>query len=607
MHVILLSFLPQSLNSTDAIIIALFLLASLTISLIVRKKASQSGSSFFVGNRNLKWYVIGLSMVATTFAADTPLAVAELVGKKGISGNWVWWYGMIGGILTAIFFSHLWRRSRVVTENEFISLRYFGSAAKNLRIAKALYLGVFMNVVIMGWVNLAMITIFQHFFGIEAGDAFMLTAGLMVLVMIYSSISGFLGVVYTDILQFILALTASIVLAYMVLDLPEIGGLSGLKAQIPADKLAFFPSFNFDDGIEKPFLEFLTLIGVVWWASWYPGQEPGGGGYIAQRMAAAKDEKNATLATLFFQIAHICIRPWPWIIVALACMVLYPELNGDDFKNRYVFAMRDHLPNGFKGLMLVGFIGAYMSTISTHLNWGASYIVNDVIKLKRPSISGKMEVMYGRMVTILLMICAAIVCLFMDSISDMWIFIMECGAGLGLVLILRWYWWRINAWSEISATIAPAVFYTILQIINLKMSYLNSDGELISWKYAEAPYSILIVVVFTTATWLIVTYMTSGKESKEERAHLIKFYQQIRPQGKWNTIALQAKGQVNNKSLYFKFILWIAILTFGYNALFIIGNILLSNPTAIQINAVLLAVSGILSFYLIRYKNVFEN
>lgn len=607
MHVILLSFLPQSLNSTDATIIVLFLLASLAISLIVRKKAAQSGSSFFVGNRNLKWYVIGLSMVATTFAADTPLAVAELVGKDGISGNWVWWYGMIGGILTAIFFSHLWRRSRVVTENEFISLRYFGRPAKNLRIAKALYLGVFMNVVIMGWVNLAMITIFEHFFGINPQDAFILTAALMVLVMIYSTISGFLGVVYTDILQFILALTASIVLAYMVLDLPEIGGLAGLKAQIPSDKLTFFPSFTFENGIEKPFLQFLTLIGVVWWASWYPGQEPGGGGYIAQRMAAAQDEKNATLATLFFQIAHICIRPWPWIIVALACMVLYPELNGADFKNGYVFAMRDHLPNGFKGLMLVGFIGAYMSTISTHLNWGASYIVNDVIKLNKTTISDKTEVLYGRIVTVILMICAAIVCLFMDSISDMWVFIMECGAGLGLVLILRWYWWRVNAWSEIAATVAPIVFYSILQLLKLNLSYVNQDGLSVTWKYAEAPYSILIVVVCTTVTWLLVTYLTSGKESQEEREHLFQFYRQIRPQGKWKTIASQVNDQVNNNSLWLKLLLWLAILTFGFNALFIVGNILLSNPNAIQINALLLVLSGVLSFFLIRYKGVLEN
>jgi len=546
-------------------------------------------------------------MVATTFAADTPLAVAELVGDKGISGNWVWWYGMIGGILTAIFFSHLWRRSKVVTENEFISLRYFGRPAKNLRMAKAVYLGIFMNVVIMGWVNLAMITIFEHFFGVSTIEAFAITAGLMVLVMIYSSISGFLGVVYTDILQFVLALTASIVLAYMVLDLPEIGGLSGLKAKIPAEKLSFFPSFNLEDGLEKNFIQFLTLIGVVWWASWYPGQEPGGGGYIAQRMAAAKDEKNATLATLFFQIAHICIRPWPWIIVALACMVLYPELSGSDFKNGYVFAMRDYLPNGFKGLMLVGFIGAYMSTISTHLNWGASYVVNDLIKLNNPLITAKEEVNYGRLVTILLMICAAILCHFMDSISDMWVFIMECGAGLGLVLILRWYWWRINAWSEISATIAPIVFYSILQILNLQFRSIGPNNEVIAWKYAEAPYSILIVVLFTTITWLIVTYVTSGKETKAQREHLIHFYKLIRPQGIWNTIAYQTDSKTKNAGLMLKFILWIAILIFGYNALFITGNILLSNSDAIMTNVILLVISGAISAYLIQVKKVLEN
>ena len=445
----------NQLNIIDVGVIVAFLLASLGIALLVKKRANSSKNSFFVGNRNLPWFVVGISMVATTFAADTPLAVAEIVGKNGISGNWLWWYAMMGGMLTAVFFSYLWRRSKVVTENELISLRYYGKPARFLRVAKAAYLGIFINIVIMAWVNLAMLTIFKSFFNIDYFTAFTITVALMILVAIYSSISGFLGVVYTDVLQFVLAMTASIVLCYMVLDLPEIGGLKGLAEKLKPEQMNFFPS----ERTGNKWLNFLTLISVVWWASWYPGQEPGGGGYIAQRMAAAKDEKNATFASLLFQIAHICLRPWPWIIVGLSCIILYPELSGDELKNGYVYAMRDHLPQGIKGLMLVGFIGAYMSTISTHLNWGASYIVNDIIKLNKPNLKQSKEVLYGRLSTVGLMVLAAIVSTQITSISGTWLFIMECGAGLGLVLILRWYWWRINAWTEISATIAPVFFY----------------------------------------------------------------------------------------------------------------------------------------------------
>lgn len=593
------STILEALNNIDLLIIILFLVASLGISLIVRKKATAGDDSFFVGGRNLKWYVIGLSMVATTFAADTPLAVAEIVGKDGISGNWVWWYGMIGGMLTAIFFSHLWRRSRVVTENEFLSMRYYGKPAKLLRIFKAAYLGIFMNVVIMGWVNLAMFTIFQYFFGIPFETAFKVTAVLMFLVMLYSSISGFLGVVYTDILQFILAIVASMVLAYMVLDLPEIGGLEGLKSKIPAEKLSFFPSFK--GGITDKLVTFFTLTGVVWWASWYPGQEPGGGGYIAQRMAAAKDEKNANYATIFFQIAHICIRPWPWIIVALSCLVLYPELDAADFKNGYVFAMRDHLPGGFKGLMLVGFIGAYMSTISTHLNWGASYIVNDIIKLNKPQIKEKEALLLGRISTIILMILAGAISTQMNSISDAWIFIMECGAGLGLVLILRWYWWRINAWSEITATVVPVLVYSSLQILNLLLRPENSVTNL--W-FSEAPYSIILVVLFTTIAWVTVTYLTSGKESKDQREHLKNFYSKIKPQGIWNTIAYQLNTETNNRNLSGKLLLWICLLILAFNCLFITGNILLSND--IWFNAILILISAIVCWYLIKKKDILE-
>jgi len=609
----------MTLSYLDISIILVFLLASLGISIFYYNKSTVGGSSFFIGNRNLKWGVIGISMVATTFAADTPLAVAEIVGKDGISGNWLWWNGMIGGMLTAVFFSHLWRRSNVVTENEFLQLRYFGKPAKYLRVFKSIYLGVFMNVVIMGWVNLAMITVFEKFFDIPIETAFAITIGLMAIVAIYSSISGFLGVVYTDVLQFIIAMIASFALAYFVLQSDQIEGLAGLKAKLNPETLKFFPSFGNAEngsGLSLSFENFIAFFGIIWWASWYPGQEPGGGGYIAQRMASAKDEKNATLATIFFQVAHIVIRPWPWIIVGLACLVLYPNLAEDDLRFGYVFAMKDTLPNGFRGLMLTGFIGAYMSTISTHLNWGASYIVNDFMKPLfyrsddedtknlKPALSNKKEVLYGRIATVVLMILASIISLYITSIKSAWLFIMECGAGLGLVLILRWYWWRISAWSEITATITPFIVYAALKLSSLAIYNTDANGLFVEADFAQFPNTIFINVCITSLVWIVVTYLTSGKESADRRNHLIKFYERIKPQGKWQTIASQCQQKVNNDNLINRFMLWITLIIFAYSCLFFIGNLLFFGMDRLLINGAITLISTLMLFYLIRIKKV---
>jgi len=609
----------MTLSYLDISIIVIFLIASLGIAIFYYNKSTNSSGSFFVGNRNLKWGVIGISMVATTFAADTPLAVAEIVGNNGVSGNWLWWNGMIGGMLTAVFFSHLWRRSNVVTENEFLELRYYGKPAKYLRVFKSVYLGVFMNVIIMGWVNVAMITVFQKFFDIPFSDAVFITLGLMTIVAIYSSISGFLGVVYTDVLQFIIAMLASFALAYFVLQSESIGGLAGLKEKLSPETLNFFPSFGNSDnktGLSLSPEKFIAFFGIIWWASWYPGQEPGGGGYIAQRMASAKDEKNATLATIFFQLAHIVIRPWPWIIVGLACLVLYPNLTGSDLKFGYVLAMKDTLPNGFKGLMLTGFIGAYMSTISTHLNWGASYMVNDFIKplfyntseesvaSSKPELSNKKEVFFGRLATVILMILAAIISLYIKSIESAWLFIMECGAGLGLVLILRWYWWRINAWSEIAATITPFVVYASLKLSSLAIHHTDANGMFIDADFAKFPNSVFINVCITSFVWILVTYLTSGKESEKRRTHLIDFYQRIKPQGKWQTIASQCQQQVNNHNLINRLLLWITIIIFAYSCLFFIGNLLFFGMERLMINTGITLISGLVLLYLVRIKKV---
>ncbi len=596
----------MSLSKLDILIILLFIGITLGISIYFYLKSKKSDTSFFVGKRNLGWGVLGLSMVATTFAADTPLAVTEIVGENGISGNWIWWNGMLGGLLTAVFFAHLWRRSGVITENELLQLRYFGKPARYLRMFKSIYLGFFMNVLTMGWVNLAMITILESFFDIPKIEALGWTMLLMAFVAIYSSISGFLGVVYTDMIQFAIAMVASIALAYFILDHPDINGIAGLKSKLKPGMLNFLPSFSKQgNGLSLSIEKFIAFFGLIWWASWYPGQEPGGGGYIAQRIAAAKDEKNASIATIFFQIAHICIRPWPWIIVALAATILYPTLSGNDLKNGYVFAMKETMPNGLKGLMLTGFIGAYMSTISTHLNWGASYLVNDFLRpffeTKESNISSKKEIFYGRICTLLLMIVAGLISTQINSIKETWLFIMECGAGLGLVLILRWYWWRINAWSEISATIAPFLTFGVLKITGYIMLAKDPKANI---DFTTFPNSVFIIVLVTTLSWLLITYLTSGKESKEKVKHLKDFYLRIKPNGVWQTIAKQTTVELNNSGLKYKFALWVGVILFGYSLLFLIGNIVFNseNTKLIVTNTSILILCALLNSYLVLKK-----
>ncbi|MBP6640424.1 MAG: Na+:solute symporter, partial [Bacteroidia bacterium] len=461
----------MTLELIDWILIVAYFVFSVGIALLYAKRAGKNLGEFFLGGRSLPWYLAGISMVATTFAADTPLAVTELVVQKGISGNWLWWNMCIGGMLTTFFFAKLWRRANVLTEVEFITLRYAGNAAHFLRGFKAVYLGFLMNVLVMGWVNVAMSAILQEFFNLSSTEAFWYTAAAMAIVGIYSSVGGFMSVAVTDAFQFVLAMGGCIVLAILVLNSDKIGGIDGLKEKLGPDNAVWnmLPSIGSDAGgavkaFSITFASFFAYIGLQWWASWYPGGEPGGGGYVAQRMMSTKTERGAVFATLFFQVAHFCLRPWPWIIVALCCIVLYPNLPAADAKLGYVMAMKEFLPTGLRGLMLVSFFAAYMSTIATQLNWGASYLVNDLYMPARkrqglaPS-SDKQLIFISRMMTIVLMVVAMAVSSRINSISEVWAFMIECGAGLGLVLILRWFWWRINVWSEISATVAPFVIY----------------------------------------------------------------------------------------------------------------------------------------------------
>ena len=555
----------------DWLIIGLFLAVSLFISLRYQGEASKSLSDFFLGGRNLPWYIAGVSMVATTFAADTPLAVTELVAKNGISSNWIWWSFLFGGMLTTFFFANLWRRANVLTELELIELRYSGKPAAILRGFKAIYLGLFMNVIVIGWVNVAMVSIIQVFFDIPKETAFWYMMAVMVITMIYASLSGLIGVAITDTIQFAIAITGCIILAVIVVNSDEIGGIDGLKEKLPDGALNFFPTIG--DSAQGTFNTltisigaFLSYIGVQWWSSWYPGAEPGGGGYIAQRMMSAKNEKHAVFATLFFQAAHYCLRPWPWILVGLCSLVLYPELSEADKKLGFVMAMKDFLPAGLKGLLFVAFLAAYMSTISTQLNWGASYLVNDLYKRfieKKNKLTeeeqNKKNILVSRLFTVGIMIIGGFVTTQINSISAVWTFVMSCGAGLGLVLILRWYWWRINAWSEITATVAPFfAYYISSQFLEDKFgqSFIDNNG------------TFFVTVGFTTTAWLIATVLTKPSEKE----HLIKFYQLVKPEGLWNPIRIAAREDKQKSQLLNLTICWVSSITFVYSLLFATGK-----------------------------------
>ena len=550
------SFAFMVLSTLDWVLLITFFALSTAIGLYFRKRAGKNITEFFLGGRNFPWYLAGISMVATTFAADTPLAVTELVGQHGISGNWLWWSYLMGGMLTTFFFARLWRRAQILTEVEFIELRYSGKQAAFLRGFKAVYLGLFMNVLVIGWVNLALMSLLQVFFGLSESSALLYTALAMALAATYSSLGGLWGVAVTDALQFFVAMTGTIVLAVLVIRSPEIGGLEGLTNKVPDWSLDFFPRLNGETNIAGAlsisFGAFLAYVGVQWWASWYPGMEPGGGGYAAQRMMSVKKEEDALYATLFFQIAHYCLRPWPWILVGLAAMVLYPELSDGDLKLGYVMAMRDYLPSGWRGLMLVAFFAAYMSTISTQLNWGAGYLVNDGYKrFIRPQADDKEQVQVSRLTTIALMLIALFATTQMESISGVWTFLIECGAGLGGVLILRWYWWRINAWSEISATVTPIIAYAIAHFV-------------FDWAF---PNSFFFTVATTTVVWLLVTFLT--KPEKEE--HLKAFVKRVNPGGWWPYTG----DQMNKPKLGYLALAWIGATVLTYSVLFATGKWLL--------------------------------
>ena len=510
----------MTLTALDWLWLAVTLLTPLAVGVLRSRLSGRNLLHFFLAGRELPWWLAGTSMVATTFAADTPLAVTGLVAAYGIAGNWLWWNAALGSMLTVAFFARLWQRAGILTDIELVELRYAGRSAATLRALRAVYLGLPINCLIIGWVNLAMAKVLSVALGWNE-----LTAVLVGLAVTgtYASVTGLRGVVVADFIQFVTAIVGASALAYFVLRTPEVGGIPGLIDALPPSTFRIFPVVSTGNeadvpvALTLPLSAFVAYLGVQWWASWYPGQEPGGGGYVAQRMMATRGERDALLATLWFTVAHYCVRPWPWILVALASLVLYPGLS--DPESGYVMAIRDHLPIGWRGFVIGSFFAAYMSTVSTQLNWGTSYLVNDGYKrFVRPNASDGHLVAVARVATLLIMTLSAGVTFALDSIRQAWEFMLESGAGIGLVLIMRWYWWRVTAVSEIVAIIASAVgflwirFFTDLQF----------------------PQSLLYLVPWTTICWLVATFITPP----EPMDRLASFYRRVTPAGPgWRPVA----------------------------------------------------------------------
>ena len=529
------------LQALDWWIIGIFFIILLAIGWVASQSASKNTSEYFLGGRSMPWWLLGISMVATTFSADTPNLVAGLVREGGVANNWAWWAFLITGMVTVFIYAKLWRRSEVVTDLGLYELRYGGKAASFLRGFRALYLGIFFNCLIMGTVTLAGIKIGSIMLGLEP---WVIVLSISVIVVLYSSLGGIKGVIWADFFQFGIAMTGAFYAAYIVLQEPEIGGLQALITHpdvVP--KLNLIPELN-DTSLLLTL--FIIPIAVQWWAVWYPGSEPGGGGYIAQRMLAAQDEENAIGASLLFNVAHYALRPWPWIIVALASIVIYPDLASiksefPNIKEQYLGddiaypAMLTKLGTGWLGLVVASLIAAIMSTLSTHLNWGASYLVNDFYKrFIRPDSSEEHLVAMGRWATAGLMILSAIMAMtILENATQAFDILLLSGAGSGAIYLLRWFWWRINAWTEIVAMASATIMAFVLVL-------LVPDAWVETTLLDAAAVKLLIAVSFTSLVWIATTYLTKP-ESMET---LIRFYQQVQPGGPgWKKVIDAAEKQ----------------------------------------------------------------
>jgi solute:Na+ symporter, SSS family len=621
----------ENLNWLDLLVILAFFAVIFGIAIYYSRQAGKDTGEFFLSGRNLPWYLAGTAMVATTFAADTPLAVTELVAKNGIAGNWLWWNMAIGAMLTVFFFARLWRRSGIMTDVEFVELRYSGKAAAVLRGFRAIYLGLFMNVIVLGWVHKAMEKIFAV--TLPEVNSFLLVTILAMLIAVYASASGLLGTARTDSFQFVFAMIGYIILAVIVIRLPQVGGLVAMQEKLSPQIFEFVPRIGdvtvggvTGGALALTLGAFIAHIGLQWWSSWYPGADPGGGGYIAQRMMSAKDEKHSLFATLWFTIAHYTVRPWPWILVALAALIILPRAESpeilenenpamyavakqqfekgkvdeagaavtaspeyadfyDKYENTvdpgrmYPKLMMRYLPPGLLGMLIAVFLAAYMSTIASQLNWGTSYLINDFYRrFLKPDGDEKHYVLISRIGLVLLTIFSLVVTkYFLTTISGAWEFIINASAGIGLVLLLRWFWWRINAWSEITALIAPLIIYPIARSFGL-----------------ESPITLYPIVLGTTIIWLAATFLTAP--TKKET--LLNFYRKVHPGGiGWKQIAAELPDVKGDSGFGHLFLDWIAGVLAVYAFLFGLGKLLFAQWGAAIIFLFIAAVAAWFIYY----------
>ncbi|MCA3701369.1 MAG: Na+:solute symporter [Brevundimonas sp.] len=585
----------MQLSAVDWLVVALYFALNIAIGFYYKARAGKSVEEFFLSGRDVPWWLAGTSMVATTFAADTPLAVTGMVARYGVAGNWLWWNFVASGMLTVFFYARLWRRSGVTTDIEFSEIRYAGKPAAFLRGFRALYFGLPINCIVLGWVNLAMVKILMMILDVDKATALGIVIGLIAVTSFISTLSGLWGVLVTDVVQFFIKMAMVIVLAYCAVD--AVGGMDQMLLKLAAlDRakgiapggtggvLSFVPDLN---SPWMPMITFLVYISLNWWAVWYPGSEPGGGGYVAQRMMCAKDERHSLLATLWFNIAHYALRPWPWILVGLASIILYPDLA--DKESGYVKVMIDHLPPSLRGLMVAGFAAAYMSTIATQLNWGASYIVNDFYRrFVRPEATEPQLVRVSQLITVLLTVVSAVVTFYMESISGAWKLLIVTGAGTGGVLLLRWYWWRINAWSEVVAMSVAFVVSVALQLV----WGLDSDNP------EQFAYLMMITVGLTTAAWLAATFLTAP----ESRETLVAFYRRTRPSRTgWGPVARLAPDVKPAADGLDNLLCWLCGCVMIYGSLFGIGKIVLrETATGVGMLAVAAVAGAVIYWNLTR-------
>lgn len=589
----------MSLGFLDFAILAGYFVMTIAVGLFFARRAKRSMLDYFLSARSMPWWIAGTAMVATTFSADTPLAVTEMVAKNGIAGNWLWWSMLASGMLTVFFFARLWRRAAVVTDVELAELRYSGKPAAFLRGFRAAYLGLVINIIIMGWVNLGMAKVLGGMLGISKWTALSIC---LLLTFLYTVMAGYWGVASANGFQYLFEMGGAILLAFV--SVAAVGGIEAMKTGLPAAHPAFsepgttfgsagavlsiLPAWN-AGAWALPVITLATLLGVSWWASWYPGAEPGGGGYIAQNMLACRDERHSRAAALFFNIAHYALRSWPWVVTALCSLAIYGgslrnPAGAEDPGLNYVRMMTDFLPPGLRGFMLASFAAAYMSTQATQMNWGSSYLVNDLYRrfLKKDA-SEKHYVLASRLATALTVLLSLVATAFMDQISKVWELLLTLGAGTGLVYILRWYWWRVNAWSEVAAMASALVTSLSLRAAGARVPALDPARP------EGFALTLVVTTAVTTAVWLAATFATRAETS----GTLAAFYRKVRPAGPgWGPIARETglappPGEIGRNAWF-----WALGIVFVYSVMFATGGVILGKRGEALLFGALLVVSG---------------